>query len=339
MIMGNLLKKCFKLFIVCMMCISVVACGARNKDYSEISQILKDNDYEFEVQIDCSYAYVKKGDYVYGMLEGSKDLFYIDNTDGSGQGVLDVENDKFYKSIDLKKELTSEEDKKTVEKYKKSYEENKKKLDLTTTDFKTYITKKWDEKKKEYSKLSKTERLNKQFDVNYFTKMPDSLIDVIYDFYSEDKFNYVIYSDFCNDFINEGPYKDALAQENKKIQKSYSSKYDVSINSMIYSGGNLGITYDIKNEGSLTDVQYMMVYSLDDHKLETIACRADTDVEKTDFYLWSIVLLRSLLEKTYTSTEWLSLLADSISSPQQVDNYAFKVSMDDDDYMLIVLPQ
>ena len=55
--------------------------------------------------------------------------------------------------------------------------------------------------------------------------------------------------------------------------------------------------------------------------------------------LWSIVLLRSLLEKTYTSTEWLSLLADSIDSPQQVDNYAFKVSMDDDDYMLIVLPQ
>ena len=40
--MGNLLKKCFKLFFVCMMCISVVACGARNKDYSEISQILKD---------------------------------------------------------------------------------------------------------------------------------------------------------------------------------------------------------------------------------------------------------------------------------------------------------
>ena len=38
-IMGNLIKKCFKLFIVCMMCVSVVACGARNKDYSEISQI------------------------------------------------------------------------------------------------------------------------------------------------------------------------------------------------------------------------------------------------------------------------------------------------------------
>ena len=45
--MGNLLKKCFKLFIVCMMSVSVVACGARNKDYSEISKILKDNDYEF----------------------------------------------------------------------------------------------------------------------------------------------------------------------------------------------------------------------------------------------------------------------------------------------------
>lgn len=58
--MGNLIKKCFKLFIVCMMCVSVVACGARNKDYSEISQILKENDYEFEVMVDCSYAYVKK---------------------------------------------------------------------------------------------------------------------------------------------------------------------------------------------------------------------------------------------------------------------------------------
>lgn len=82
----------------------------------------------------------------------------------------------------------------------------------------------------------------------------------------------------------------------------------------------------------------MMVYSLDDHKLETIACRADADVEKTDFYLWSIVLLRSLSENNYTSTEWLSLLADSISSPQQVDNYYFKITMDDN-YMLIVLPQ
>lgn len=297
--MGNLLKKCFKLFIVCMMSVSVVACGARNKDYSEISKILKDNDYEFEVQIDCSYAFVQKSnqDYVYGMLEGSNDLFYIDNTDESGQGVLDVENDKLYETVDLKKELTSEEDKKTVEKYKKSYEENKKKLDLTTTDFKTYITKKWDEKKKEYSKLSKTERLNKQFDVNYFTKMPDSLINEVYDFYSQDKFNYKTYTDFCNDFINEGPYKDVLAQENKKIQKSYSSKYDVSINSMIYSGGSLGITYDIKNEGSLTDVQYMMVYSLDDHKLETIACRADTDVEKTRFLSMVYCLIKISIRK------------------------------------------
>lgn len=42
------------------MCVSVVACGARNKDYSEISQILKDNNYVFEVMIDCSYATVKK---------------------------------------------------------------------------------------------------------------------------------------------------------------------------------------------------------------------------------------------------------------------------------------
>lgn len=98
------------------MSVSVVACGARNKDYSEISKILKDNDYEFEVQIDCSYAFVQKSnqDYVYGMLEGSNDLFYIDNTDESGQGVLDVENDKLYETVDLKKELTSEEDKKQL---------------------------------------------------------------------------------------------------------------------------------------------------------------------------------------------------------------------------------
>lgn len=337
--MGNLLKKCFKLFIVCMMCISVVACGARNKDYSEISQILKDNDYEFEVQIDCSYAYVKKGDYVYGMLEGSKDLFYIDNSDGSGQGVLDVENDKFYKSIDLKKELTSEEDKKTVEKYKKSYEENKKKLDLTTTDFKTYITKKWDEKKKEYSKLSKTERLNKQFDVNYFAKMPDSLINEVYDFYSQDKFKYVIYSDFCNDFINEGPYKDDLAEVNKKIQGSYSSKYDVSVNSMLCTSGSLGVMYDIKDDGITSDVQYMLLYSLDDHKLETIACRSDTSVERADFYVWAIVLLKTLSGENHTSTEWLSLLADSLDSPKQVGDYYFKLDMGDENYMLVVLPK
>ena len=76
---------------------------------------------------------------------------------------------------------------------------------------------------------------------------------------------------------------------------------------MICSGGNLLISYDIKNDGSITDVEYMMLYSLDDHKLETIAYHADTDVEKMDFYLWSIVLLRSLLERTYTSTEWLSI--------------------------------
>ena len=86
------------------------------------------------------------------------------------------------------------------------------------------------------------------------------------------------------------------------------------------------IVYDIKEDGITTDIQYMLLYSLDDHKLETIACRAATDVEKTDFYLWSIVLLRSLLEKTYTSIEWLSLLADSISSPQLVDNYVFKAT-------------
>ena len=71
------------------------------------------------------------------------------------------------------------------------------------------------------------------------------------------------------------------------MQDSYSSKYDVSINSMLCSSGNLGIVYDIKDNGITTDIQYMLLYSLDNHKLETIASRSDASVERVDFYLWS----------------------------------------------------
>ena len=123
------------------------------------------------------------------------------------------------------------------------------------------------------------------------------------------------------------------------MQDSYSSKYDVSINSMLCSSGNLGIVYDIKDNGITTDIQYMLLYSLDNHKLETIACRSDTSVERTDFYLWSIVLLRTLSEEDHSSTEWLSLLADSMDGTNQVGDYYFKLDMGDENYMFVVLPK
>lgn len=123
------------------------------------------------------------------------------------------------------------------------------------------------------------------------------------------------------------------------MQDSYSSKYDVSINSMLCSSGNLGIVYDIKDNGITTDIQYMLLYSLDNHKLETIACRSDISVERADFYLWSIVLLRTLSEEDHSSTEWLSLLADSMDGPNQVGDYYFKLDMGDENYMFVVLPK
>ena len=121
------------------------------------------------------------------------------------------------------------------------------------------------------------------------------------------------------------------------MQDSYSSKYDVSINSMLCSSGNLGIVYDIKDNVITTDIQYMLLYSLDNHKLETIACRSDTSVERADFYLWSIVLLRTLSEEDHSSTEWLSLLADSMDGHNQTGDYYFKLDMGDENYMFVVL--
>lgn len=140
-------------------------------------------------------------------------------------------------------------------------------------------------------------------------------------------------------FIMKVLIKKDLAKVNKKMQDSYSSKYDVSINSMLCSSGNLGIVYDIKDNGITTDIQYMLLYSLDNHKLETIACRSDTSVERADFYLWSIVLLRTLSEEDHSSTEWLSLLADSMDGPNQVGDYYFKLDMGDENYMFVVLPK
>lgn len=46
---------------------------------------------------------------------------------------------------------------------------------------------------------------------------------------------------------------------------SYSSKLDVSIHSILCSSENLGIVYDIKDNGITTDIQYMLLYSLDNH--------------------------------------------------------------------------
>ena len=135
------------------------------------------------------------------------------------------------------------------------------------------------------------------------------------------------------------------------MQDSYSSKYDVSINSMLCSSENLGVVYDIKDNGITKDIKYILLYSLDNHKLVTIACRSDTSVVRADFYLWAIVLLRILSEEDNSSTEWLSLLADSMDGPNQVGdadsldstsyvrNYYFKIDMGDENYMFVVLPK
>ena len=108
---------------------------------------------------------------------------------------------------------------------------------------------------------------------------------------------------------------------------------------MLCTSRSLGVIYDIKEDGITTDIQYMLLYSLDDHKLETIACRSDTSVERADFYVMAIVLLRSLSGENHTSTEWLSLLADSMDSPNQVGDYYFKLDMGDENYMFVVLPK
>ena len=55
------------------------------------------------------------------------------------------------------------------------------------------------------------------------------------------------------------------------MQDSYSSKYNVSINSMLCSSENLGVVYDIKDNGITKDIKYILLYSLDNHKLVTIA--------------------------------------------------------------------
>lgn len=56
---------------------------------------------------------------------------------------------------------------------------------------------------------------------------------------------------------------------------------------MLCSGENLGIVYDIKDNGITKDIKYTLLYSLDNHKPVTIACRSDGSVERVDFYLWS----------------------------------------------------
>lgn len=123
------------------------------------------------------------------------------------------------------------------------------------------------------------------------------------------------------------------------MQDSYSSKYNISINYMLCSSENLGVVYDIKDNGITKDIKYILLYSLDNHKLVTIACRSDTSVERADFYLWAIVLLRILSEEDNSSTEWLSLLADSMDGANQVGDYYFKLDMGDENYMLVVLPK
>ena len=56
---------------------------------------------------------------------------------------------------------------------------------------------------------------------------------------------------------------------------------------MLCSSENLGVVYDIKDNGITKDIKYILLYSLDNHKLVTIACRFDASVERVDFYLCS----------------------------------------------------
>lgn len=335
--MGKMIKRVLSLFIAFILCIPVVGCGARNKDYSEINKIFKNNGYTFNIMDDCAYAYVYKDDARWVMVEGRNDLYYRDVNKDSGSGVVDLKNKKLYSVLDYKEELTNSEDKKRAEKYIQSSEEKLKKLDLTTTDVITYLNKKWSDKKKEYGKLSKKERLKKEFDNNFFDSMPSTLIDEIYKYYSKNKFKNYSYETLCKNFVNEGPYSGDLAEYNKSLLESDTGSLDISINSIIANNNNMAVFYELEKDYSTLDCQFIMVYSLEDKKLSTITCRAPSTVEKSDFYVWSCVLMKLVSGKQHTATEWLSLLANSISNPIQVGDWVFQLSMGDE-FLFIGIP-
>lgn len=331
------MKKGVKIFIALLMVLSIAGCGVSTKEYSEIEKIFKDENYEFDVSNDCGYASIKKDNHRWIMIDKSDDLYYRDVDEDGGLGVVNLNDKKLYRVDSIREELTTKEDKKRAEKYLKSSEEKLKKLDLSEKDVLIYVSKKFEKKKKEYNKLSKKQRLEKEFDSRYFSVLTDEMINEIYNYYSKNKFKNLTYQDLCENFVNYGPYSDKISEYNKLILEGDTGKFDIEMDSLVSMDNNLGVFYKLKEYGSNSNVNYIMLYDSEKNEMSVISCTADTSDDKSDFYVWSMILMKLLTQKSYTGQEWLSILSNTVSSPIQVGNWSFKLDMSNG-YKFMAIP-
>lgn len=334
--MGKMIKKVLNLFLAFIMVLSAAGCSTRNKDYSEIDKIFKDNGYTFDVMYDCAYAYVSKDDQRWILRDGSKDLFYRDGSVDDGSGVVNLNNQKLYDIRDIKTELSEKDEEKRAKKYLESNEKELKKLDITIADVTLYLNKKWNQKQKEYSKLSNKERLEKEFKNEYIKEMSDSLINGVYKFYCKDRFHNFTYKELCENYINKRSSMEDLSNYHNKLISCNNSKIEISLAALLSSDDNMGVVYKLTQSGVTSDVDYIMLYDTNKEKVTSIACMADSTVEKSDFYLWSIIMMKLITDKDYTAQQWLSLLSNSVNNFITVDEWQFNLKMNDD-YKLIAL--
>lgn len=319
------MRKGVKVFVALFMILSIVGCGTKAKDYAEIAKIFKDNSYQNEVLYDCSYVCVEKDGHRWIKVDKSNDIYYRDINADDGIGVVNLNDENLYAANGFKEKLTSKNDQKIAKKYLESNEKKLKALDLNEKDVATFLNNKLNKKKKEYKKLSKRERLEKEFDSKYLSALSDNMINKVYQYYSKNKFDNTTYESLCENFVNYGPYAKQLSKYNKLLLEGDTGKFGIEINSLISNDENLGVFYNLMEYGSAVDVNYIMLFDFDKKEVTGMSCSANSSVDKSDFYLWSMVLMKLLTQKDYTGQEWLSVLANTVSSPVRLDDWSFKL--------------
>ena len=330
------MRKGVKVFVALFMILSIVGCGTKVKDYSQIKKIFKDNGYSFETRFDCSYALVEKDSHRWIMIDESDDLYFRDDNASDGSGIVNLSDNKLYVLDNLKKECKSKDEQSRAKVFLKSNEKKLTALDLNVNEVKKYIKEKWKIEKKKYDELSKKERLEKEFDTNYIKLMSDSLIDDMYDYYCKNKYENINYEDLCGNYL-KSELNDEIYKYHELLTDNDKGTWEIKLKGISNSNGNIVIIYKAEDDGDSNDVNYMILYDKDDQKISSISCVAELSTDKTDFLVGSAVMLRNLTDESYTGEEALTVLAKTINNPIKIDGFTFVLNTDDR-YVFMAIP-
>ena len=335
--------KLVKLCLAIIMSMTMVGCSSQKKSLEEIESILNDNGYSFKTYHGCDYAGLGKDDHRWVMEYENENLYFRDSDVDGGAGVVNLNDKKLYVWNELSNEIDTEEGKNRASLYIDSSTSKLKKLNLNTNDLVQYISDNFSKEKEAYDQLSSKEKLKKIFLANTdIDKLSDDLADSVYTYYCAHKLANLnaSFSELCENFVNDGPYSSELSKYHSLLTKNNGIKPStVEVETLISNDNEFAVFYELSNNGkSYSNINYVVYYDTGSSNVKFLTCLAQSTVDKTDFYIWSMVMINYLTENDYSSNELLSILSKSVSDVVTIGNWSFYLKMDDN-YSFVAIPK